>query len=1046
MTLAQLLCKPYSYLKVLHGKYTPAHRSPPRAPKDGAVSLARFVHSIVPEVSTMNPLLELEKQGQSYWLDNLTRTMIERGDLARRVTEQGLRGVTSNPATFQKAIVGNDAYGEHLRQLAATGCTVPEIYRALVVKDVGDACDVLRPVYERTAGLDGYVSLEVSPHLAHDTAASLEEARRLARRVDRPNLYIKIPATRAGIPAIEELLFEGIPVNTTLLFSIERYEAVAEAYLRALERRAKAGRPLDEPASVASFFLSRIDVLVDRLLEHRIGPELASSSRARSLMGSVAIANARLAYRRFREIFDGPRWQRLAERGARVQRMLWASTSTKNADYSDVMYVEPLIGPDTVNTMPEKTIEAFADHGRVEHTVDADLGAAEETMACLEEIGIDFAAATEQLLNDGIQKFIDPYDEIMVALATRARRHRNDRAAPELAAAAKRLRRDVLRMTTEAGSGHPTSCLSCADIVAALFFHEMRWDPRDPHARDVDKFVLSKGHAAPILWAVLAAAGAIDEDPLTLREIGSTLEGHPTPNNPWVKVATGSLGQGLPAAAGMALADRLDGIEARIFCLLGDGECAEGSVWEAAQLAALEGLHSLVAIVDVNALGQSGPTPYQHDTEVYARRFASFGWDTCVIDGHDVGAILDALADTGGSAPTAIIARTEKGKGVAFLEGALGWHGKALDDEALARALDELGPGASVPEIEPRRVDASPPQVPVTTIPLAVDGYALGDRVATRSAFGRALAKLGSADERIVVLDGDVKNSTHTDDFARAHPGRFFECYIAEQGMAGAALGLAVSGKIPVAATFACFLTRAADFIRMASHSRAPHLVFCGSHAGISIGEDGPSQMGLEDIALFRAVLDARVLYPSDAVSAERLTEIATTTSGIYYLRMSRPKTPVIYAGDETFTIGGSKTLRSTPDDHVTIVAAGITVHEALAAHAALAERGVTARVIDAYSVKPLDVATLAQAAQETGLLIVVEDHYPEGGLGEAVAAAVDSLCPVQRLAVTTHPRSGTSTQLLARHAIDHHAIERHVLELIRGRDAWPWRHQGRGG
>jgi transketolase len=892
--------------------------------------------------------------------------------------------------------------------------------------------------------VDGYVSLEVSPHLAHDTLASIEEARRLHRRVDRPNLLIKIPGTTAGLVAVEELLFEGIPVNITLLFSVERYVEVAETYLRALERRAESGRSLAGVASVASFFLSRIDVLVDELLSQRITPTAAAEGTpvAQQLLGRVAVANAKLAYQRFRSVVDSERWRRLAQAGARVQRLLWASTSTKNPDYSDVMYVEPLIGPDTVNTMPEATIAAFADHGSVRPTLVEGVREAQQLMENLTAVGIDFAQVTEQLLNEGIRKFIDPYDASMDSLEARCRRFRNRRAAPGLTRVARRLRREVLRMTTAAGSGHPTSCLSAADLVAALFFHTMRWDPGDPGARDTDRFVLSKGHAAPLLWAALAEAGAIDEDPMSLRRADSSLEGHPTPNNAWVRVATGSLGQGLAAANGMALADRLDGIDARIFCLLGDGECSEGSVWEAAQFASLQSLGNLVAIVDLNALGQSGFTPYRHDSGVFGRRFESFGWRVREIDGHDLEAILGALDAAGREqAPLAIIARTEKGKGVSFLEGQPGWHGKALDSNLLERALGELGDAEEGLEVTPRRLGPAPPPPGQQPHELPVENYGAGNAVATRSAFGNALKKLADADPRVVVLDGDVMNSTHTDAFAEATPERFFQGYIAEQNMVGTALGLAVSGKVPFAATFACFLSRAADFLRMAGHTRPPHLVLCGSHAGVSIGEDGPSQMGLEDLALFRTLLDSTVLYPCDAVAAERLTALAAATRGIVYIRTTRPKTPVIYPADERFAVGGSKILRSSVQDAATLVAAGITVHEALAAHEALLASGIATRVIDAYSVKPLDAAALRRAARETGLLLVVEDHVAAGGLGEAVAGTVGDAAPVQRLAITSHPRSASPAEQLARHGIDRKAIERRVLELVEGR---PTAHAGR--
>lgn len=593
--------------------------------------------------------------------------------------------------------------------------------------------------------------------------------------------------------------------------------------------------------------------------------------------------------------------------------------------------------------------------------------------------------------------------------------------------AARRLRRLVLRMTTRAGSGHPTTCMSCADIMAALFFQVMRWDPLAPDVRNVDTFVLSKGHAAPTLWAALAEAGAIDEDPLTLRTLDSTLEGHPTPANPWVKIATGSLGQGLAAANGIALANQLDRTAARVFCLLGDGEMSEGSVWEAAQFAALNRLSDVIAIVDLNGLGQSGPTPYRHDAGVFCRRFEAFGWRAVEIDGHDMRAILEALQPTADRRPTAIVARTVKGQGVSFLAGKEGWHGKPVPKDHLEQALSELGESHDRLTVAPRRVEHLPLRSASRPARLDPD-YKLGDKAATREAYGNALLRLGQQRPDIVVLDGDVMNSTYEEGFAKAHPERFFQSYIAEQSMIGTALGLAVSGKLPVAATFACFLTRAFDFLRMAGHSKPPHLVICGSHAGVSIGEDGASQMGLEDIAMMRTIADAAVLCPSDAVSTEHLTARAVDHEGMVYLRTCRPKVPVLYQNDEDFPIGGSKVLRASDHDVWTLVAHGVAVHEALAACDSLRTQGVALRVVDAYSVKPLDRATLAQAVLATNGLVVVEDHRKEGGLGEAVAGSGFALA--RHLAVTGMPHSGTAAQLLERHGISAMAIERAVREL----------------
>jgi transketolase len=970
----------------------------------------------------MNRIATLLAHGQSSWMDDLTRQMIVDGELARRI-EEGVRGITSNPSIFAKSLEAGEPYDRDIAKALAEGLSAVEIYEELVTTDARNACDLMRPVYESASGADGFVSLEVSPYLARDTQGSIAEARTFWTRVDRPNLFIKIPGTAEGAPAIEQCMFEGININITLLFSIANYEAVAEAYVRALERRLEAGLPVDRIASVASFFLSRIDVLVDELLSHRPGPD------AERLKGKAAVANAKLAYQSFKRLLASDRWKRLAEKGAMPQRMLWASTSTKNPAYKDLMYVEPLIGPMTINTMPPKTIAALKDHGLIKDTVEEGLAEARQTLADLERVGISLDQVTAQLENEGIQKFIEPFDAVMQRFEAMRKRRKASADAKPLEAVATRLRRLTIEMTTEAESGHPTSCLSCADLVAALFFHEMRWDPGDADARNVDSFILSKGHAAPILWAALHEAGAISDDLMSLRRIDSTLEGHPTARNPWVRVATGSLGQGLSAACGMAAANRLDRIDARVFCLLGDGECSEGSVWEAAQFASLNALSNLVAIVDVNGFGQSDPAPYRHDTSVFAHRFKAFGWRPIEIDGHDMGAILGALEAAREGGPTAIIARTRKGRGVSFLEDKPGWHGKPLDLKQMQQALAELGDPQTRINVEPRRIGQY--RAPARSAParLKLD-YRLGDQVATRAAFGAALEKLGAIRPEIVVLDGDVKNSTGAEAFAKKFPDRFFESYIAEQNMVGAAIGLAASGKLPYAATFACFLTRAYDFIRMAQYGGPPHLVLCGSHAGVSIGEDGPSQMGLEDLAMFRALIESTVLYPADAVSAERLTEAAADTAGIVYIRTTRPKTEVSYGNDEAFPIGGSKLLRASAQDRLTIVAAGITLYEALAAHDALAAKGVAARVIDAYSVKPLDEDTLRAAARETGQLIVVEDHAVAGGLGEAVAAAVDASAPVHRLGVHRLPRSGKQNELFERHGISRAAIEDLALRL----------------
>ena len=589
---------------------------------------------------------------------------------------------------------------------------------------------------------------------------------------------------------------------------------------------------------------------------------------------------------------------------------------------------------------------------------------------------------------------------------------------------AQKLRRHSITSTTAAGSGHPTTCLSMAELMSVLFFSEMHWDPADPSGKLADVFVLSKGHAAPILWAALKEAGAIKDDLSTLRKFDSVLEGHPTPRSPWVRVASGSLGQGLSAAAGMAWARKMEGTPGRVFCLMGDGESAEGSVWEAVQFAAFNKLDNLCAVFDVNRLGQSGPTMHQHDMAAYEQPLRAFGWDVAVIDGHDVAQVRAAFerarATTG--APFAVVARTFKGHGVSFLEDKDGWHGKPLKKgEEMDKALAELGDTEVSIPVEARRYKAVTERAPVA--PALTPDYTLGQEVATREAFGTALARLAKVSPQVAAVDGDTKNSTFSERLKAVAPERFAEAYIAEQNMVGVALGMASEGLIPYASTFACFLSRAYDFIRMAVYSRPEHLILCGSHAGVSIGEDGPSQMGLEDLAMFRALVDSTVLYPSDAVCAERCVEAAAHVKGVVYIRTTRPKGKVLYGNDERFPVGGSKTLRSSPQDKLTLVAAGVTLYETLAAHDALAKEGVAARVIDLYSVKPLDTATLLKAAKETRVLVTVEDHSVHGGLGEAVAAAVSGEGRVAILGVDKISRSGSPAQLMADHGIDAAAI-----------------------
>jgi len=607
-----------------------------------------------------------------------------------------------------------------------------------------------------------------------------------------------------------------------------------------------------------------------------------------------------------------------------------------------------------------------------------------------------------------------------------------------LQTAARKLRIHSLRSTAEAGSGHPTSCLSAAEIVSAIFFHAMRFDPANPHNPCNDRFILSKGHAAPVLYAALAEAGALPVEQLnTLRKITSDLEGHPTPRLPWVGAATGSLGQGLSVGVGMALNGKyLDKLDYRVYVLLGDGEIAEGGVWEAAAMASQYRLDHLIGVIDVNGLGQSQRTMYDHDVATYQTRFAAFGWHTRVVDGHDLEEILAALDEARlvKAQPTMIVARTLKGKGVSFLEDREGWHGKPLKKgDELEKALKELPLDG-----DSRPLQVARPQVPVSATRPAGEAvfpaptYQLGEKVATRAAYGTALAKLGSVNPLVIALDGDTKNSTFAEKFLAAHPERYFEGYIAEQNMVGAAVGLAACGKLPFVSTFAAFLTRAFDHIRMAALSGVA-IMYAGSHCAVSIGEDGPSQMGLEDLAMMRAVPHSTVLYPCDAVSGERLVATAAALKGTTYIRTSRPATPVIYPNTEEFPVGGSKVLRASEDDCLTVVAAGVTLHETLTAYETLKAAGLNVRVIDAYSVKPLDSDGILRAAAQTrNTVLVVEDHYYDGGLGDAVLNAVaEHGVRVHKMAVTDVPRSGKPEELLDVYGISARRIAEQVKKLM---------------
>lgn len=594
---------------------------------------------------------------------------------------------------------------------------------------------------------------------------------------------------------------------------------------------------------------------------------------------------------------------------------------------------------------------------------------------------------------------------------------------------ATQLRVDSIRSTTAAGSGHPTSSLSAADLIAVLIASHLRYDITSPRAAGNDRLLFSKGHAAPLLYAALKAVGAIsDAELMTLRKLGSPVQGHPAPALPYVEVATGSLGQGLAMAVGMALAAKqLNRIDARFWVLLGDSEMAEGSVYESFEAASFRGLSNIVAILDMNRLGQRGPTMLAWDGEAYAARARAFGWEARVLDGHDLTAIDAAYAEAErATKPTLIVARTKKGAGVSFLEDKEGWHGKPLSQEEAGRALAELGWAEHAPSRVVHPARPAPVEAPsLGGGKLELPSWTPGTKLSTRSAFGDALVALGKANPRIVVLDGEVGNSTYTERFGKAYPDRFFEMYIAEQQMISAAVGMQVLGWVPVAATFAAFLTRAFDQIRMASISRAA-LTIVGSHVGVSIGEDGPSQMGLEDMAMMRAVHGSVVLYPCCGNATAKLVAEMASRRGIQYLRTTRGKTPVIYPPNEAFPIGGSKVLHRSSEDRIAIVAAGITLHEALKAYEQLLQQGVRARVIDLYSVKPVDRPTLQDAAREcSGGLVVVEDHHPDGGLADAVAEAFDGAAapPIRRLAVRTMPGSATPDEQLRAAAIDARAI-----------------------
>ena len=607
----------------------------------------------------------------------------------------------------------------------------------------------------------------------------------------------------------------------------------------------------------------------------------------------------------------------------------------------------------------------------------------------------------------------------------------SDSSLTAVADLAAQLRVDSVRSSTSAGSGHPTSSMSAADLLAVLMTRYLRYDWTDPHEPGNDHLIFSKGHASPLLYAVFKAAGVVtDEELMTgYRRFGQRLEGHPTPVLPWVDVATGSLGQGLPDGVGVALAGKyLEWRPYRVWVLCGDSELAEGSIWEALDKASHYKLSNLVAMMDINRLGQSGPTDLGWDLDAYARRFEAFGARVLVIDGHDLAAIDSALAEAGeaaGEQPTVILARTIKGRGFTEVEDKEGWHGRPFPPDMAERAIAELGGvrNLMVRGPRPEPVPAGQTEAGPAKAAPATPSYPVGEKVATRKAYGDALVALGAADPTIVALDGEVKNSTFALEFAQAYPARYFEMFIAEQQLVAAATGMAARGYKPFASTFAAFFTRAYDFIRMGAISGA-NLRLAGSHAGVEIGADGPSQMALEDLAMMRAVHGSTVLYPADGTSTAALVEAMAGTPGISYLRTTRGAYPGLYPAGESFPIGGAKVLRSSDHDDVTLIGAGVTLHECLDAATTLAAESITARVIDCYSIKPVDTATLTAAAEATsGRVVVAEDHHPEGGLGSAVTGALLAAgqkdLSVAHLAVREMPGSGTGTELLAWAGID---------------------------
>ena len=595
------------------------------------------------------------------------------------------------------------------------------------------------------------------------------------------------------------------------------------------------------------------------------------------------------------------------------------------------------------------------------------------------------------------------------------------------------LRRNVIKATTLAGSGHLTSCLSCAEIISCLFFNQMSYDIKNPDNPDNDEFILSKGHAAPILYAALYMAKAIDHHPNSLRKLKSPLEGHPIPSEhlPFVKVATGSLGQGLSIGAGMALAGKMQKKKYKTYVLIGDSETAEGSIHEAVQLASHYKLNNLIAIIDINRLGQAGETMLGHDIQSYKNRFESFGWNAIKINGHKIREIMKALKKAESSSkPSVIIAKTIKGKGISFLENKNGWHGKALNQAELKKAFEKI-PNPEMPRINiktPIKIHSKQNN----RIKSQLTGYNANEQVSTREAYGNALANLAKSNSSIIAIDGEVSNSTYSEKVKEKTPRQFIEAYIAEQNMIGMALGLSKKGFNVFASTFAAFLSRAHDQIRMVALSN-PNLTICGSHAGVSIGEDGASQMGLEDITLFRSLPNSIILYPSDAVSTEKLTFLAADTNGLKYIRTTRPQTPIIYKLAESFKMGEFKILKQSSQDKIVLIGAGITLHESLKAYEFLKKQNINTAVIDLYCVKPLNTGKLINFIKAHGSkIIITEDHYREGGIGDMLCNELkNTSIKIRHLAINEIPHSGKMQELLDKYKISAKYIIESVIHVI---------------